>query len=539
MVVMKKIPCFKCGKNTLQPFKEEDKVTGYCFNPDCGTYYSNIDKPEEYVEIEDTNYDLELFEQAKRAMFDGTFGWNERRIPASTDEHYGVTCKNGFRYYPRTKKGELSSIKIRNLTKKDFRSTGDAKGIDPFGWTQAMQSSRKKLFITEGEEDALALFTALMDYSKGSQWENTKPAVISLNNGASSARSDLNRLQSELENKFEEIVLVFDNDEAGQKGVSEALKVLPSAKVVKLPLKDSSEMLMAGNSRDLATSCLFKSSKVKPGTIKTADDLWDDIMKRPEWGLSWPWETLTELTYGVRLKEIYGFGGATGGGKTEGFKEIIEHFLFQHQKKVGVIFLEEANAKTFKVIAGKHVNKKLHVPDCKYTDDELRDAVNQIKDKVVIYDHDGDKDWENIKSTIRWMVNEGYQYIFLDHLTAVIAGEADETKALNKIMSEMATIVHQLNCTIFYISHLSTPQGTPHEEGGRVKASHFRGSRAIAYWSNYMFGYERNQQAVDEEMRHITRFRVIKDREYGFANGETFDLKYDHDTGRWPEHKGV
>jgi twinkle protein len=73
--------------------------------------------------------------------------------------------------------------------------------------------------------------------------------------------------------------------------------------------------------------------------------------------------------------------------------------------------------------------------------------------------------------------------------------------------------------------------GKPHEEGGRVTISQFRGSRAIGFWSHFMFGMERNQQADDPEERKTTTFRVLKDRYTGRATGETFQLGYNHETG--------
>jgi twinkle protein len=60
---------------------------------------------------------------------------------------------------------------------------------------------------------------------------------------------------------------------------------------------------------------------------------------------------------------------------------------------------------------------------------------------------------------------------------------------------------------------------------------HFKGSRSIGFWSVYMFGMERNQQAEDEGERQTTTFRVLKDRFTGRATGEVFYLGYNRETG--------
>ena len=56
---------------------------------------------------------------------------------------------------------------------------------------------------------------------------------------------------------------------------------------------------------------------------------------------------------------------------------------------------------------------------------------------------------------------------------------------------------------------------------------HFRGSRSIAFWSDFLFGIERDKQEPDG----VTTFRVLKDRFTGDATGLTFGLKYDNKTG--------
>jgi twinkle protein len=54
-------------------------------------------------------------------------------------------------------------------------------------------------------------------------------------------------------------------------------------------------------------------------------------------------------------------------------------------------------------------------------------------------------------------------------------------------MKEMAALANELQIIILFVSHLTTPEGKPHEEGGRVTIRHFKGSRAIGFWSHFMF----------------------------------------------------
>ena len=98
-------------------------------------------------------------------------------------------------------------------------------------------------------------------------------------------------------------------------------------------------------------------------------------------------------------------------------------------------------------------------------------------------------------------------------------------------MPELASMVEQHDFTLHFISHLTTPSGTAHEEGGRVLEKHFTGSRAIARWSHNLFALERDKQSPDEP----TTLRILKERETGDATGRTFGLAYNRDTGLFEE----
>ena len=105
-------------------------------------------------------------------------------------------------------------------------------------------------------------------------------------------------------------------------------------------------------------------------------------------------------------------------------------------------------------------------------------------------------------------------------------------------MAEMGSLVKELGVWVMFVSHLATPEGTPHEEGGRVKIRHFKGSRAIGFWSHFMIGLERDQQAEDEEDRSTTTYRMLKDRYTGRSTGQTYNIKYDQKAGRLVEAGG-
>jgi twinkle protein len=206
-----------------------------------------------------------------------------------------------------------------------------------------------------------------------------------------------------------------------------------------------------------------------------------------------------------------------------------------------VLYLEQPTVETSKRIAGKLAGKRFHVPDGSWTAEELEAAFSQIEQtgNVAMFDAFGATSWDVIGPMIRYMVTGlGCMHIFLDHLTALAAAEDDERKALEKIMAELAGIAQETGAMLHFVSHLATPEGKPHEEGGRVMIRHFKGSRAIGFWSHFMFGLERDQQAEDIDSRSVTTLRCLKDRFTGGATGKTWALQYDEPTGLLTEVPG-
>lgn len=824
--------------------RDNGEIYGNCFS--CGTYHPNPygDKVEEdSLEFEkvDTSSHFELKDSSINMLY-------SRGIPEEVCEKWGVRSivdKDGVdlaHFYPHRTKDNKEVWCIRGVKGKKFKWIGSPKDVKFFGQDK-VGSGGKMIIVTEGVCDKLAVDVMLGKCGKSYR-------SVSIVNGAQAAIKDFQN-NYEWISTFEQIFLCFDQDEPGLESMKKVAEIFPPNKVKSITFdgaKDANELLLSGRHQDFL-SAIFSAKETKPDGIVSVEDIFDEAIKPPVMGLSWPWDTLTEVTYGYRRGELYGVGAGSGCvdgdteflseigwkkikdytkgdlvaqydhitktatlvdpigyivqpaidmyhiktkygidmclsdnhevlyytsdnvekvdtlksireihksnitgfrgnietsfisnigngislsdseirvqvavhadgnlsskykvrinlkkerkkirlvdllnsagisyirrdcdngysvftfnppimsktfgsewytcnshqlsiiadevlywdgnqkdsfsttikkdadfiqyvfnstnkrasicildrlkdkghveykvtvstptrvsfrktltsnpefkkvltddgkmycfevpkgflvlrrngsifitgncGKTEFFKECIHHTINTHKLKAGVIFLEEPATKTLKVLAGKKVNKRFHIPSDKggdWTVEELVDGINDLKGKVYLYNHFGAKDWDSIKGKIRFMVSAlGIKDIYLDHLTALVAQEDNEYKALNKLMEEMSSLCQELDCTIFYVSHLRKAPGTPHEEGGRVTADQFKGSGAIVFWSNFLIGLERNQQAEDEEERNTTTLRVLKDRNTGLATGTTFQLVYNHTTGRWGE----
>lgn len=427
---------------------------------------------------------------------------------------------------PYFKDGKLVAQHYRTAA-KDFGWIGDSKDVDLFG-QHLWRDAGKMVVITEGEIDAMTV----------SQLQGNKWPVVSLPNGAQSAKKCVARALEWLEN-FDSVILMFDMDEPGRIAVEECAQLFKpgKCKVASLPLKDANEMLLAGRGAEVIDA-VWGAKEFRPDGIVTLADLKDDLNKTIENGLPWVFPTLNELTHGRRYGELYAVGAGTGVGKTDVLTQQVEYDISVLKQPVGLFFLEQTPVETGKRLAGKHANKLFHIPGAGWTQDELHVAVDKLigAGNCYLYDSWGATEWDSIKSRIRFLRHaQGVRIFYLDHLTALAAAEDDERTALERIMSEMAALAKELQVVIIFVSHLATPEGKPHEEGGRVMIRHFKGSRAIGFWSHYMIGLERDQQAPDEKERQRTTVRLLKARFDGSKTGSTFFLGYDVTTGRLSE----
>lgn len=531
-------PCPSCGsRNNLARYSDGH---GYCMG--C-SYYEHGDgvskhsTPRKQVPL-DLILDGEVVGFRSRCLTDATCAHFNYQLGDYQGKKVHIAP-----YYDAD--GNLVAQKIR-FKDKSFKVLGSLDEALPFG-SRSWQRSGRNIVVTEGEIDALS-----MSQVQGNKWP-----VVSIACGADNDRDAAGNPLPNPGTKirkyfakhreyflgFEKVILMFDNDRQGQFSAGVAAQVLGSkAHIATLPgaFKDANEMLIHGSTQtgskaiEQLVDAMWKAQQYRPEGLVDMATLKDAFMQDPPIGLSWPFESLTKLTYGIRLQEIYALAAGTGVGKTDFFTQTMEHLVRVHGVSIGVFALEQPVVETATRLAGKVAGKTFHIPDSGWTNEDKLAAWDKLQSggKIHLYDSFGVNEWDVIKEKMEFLHHsEGVQFFFLDHLTALAAAEEDERKALEQIMADMGGFVKELPISIFFISHLATPEGKPHEEGGRVTIRHFKGSRAIGFWSVYMFGMERNQQADDEAERNITTFRVLKDRFTGRGTGQVFHLGYDHQTG--------
>jgi len=413
--------------------------------------------------------------------------------------------------------GEVVAQKVRGRN-KEFRVVGDPTQMGIYGSHTWKGQKRDRVVLTEGEIDSVTMFQiAAGQFSVGS---------VPL--GAAGAKKSITKLLPLLE-EFKEVLFCFDMDAPGREAAEACAKLLSpgKAKIVELPLKDANEMLLAGRAGELLKA-VFNAKPYSPASLVSVGSVKEKAKEIKKVTLPWWDDRLTQETYGRRPGEIYMLGAGSGVGKTDWLAQQMKHDIDVLKEKIGVFSLEQQPEETLLRIAGKIGGASYHVPDDGWTvadRDAVLDRLDE-QDAITFYDHFGSCEWSLIEEAIRFSFHAtGTRIFYVDHLTAIASAEEDERKGLEQVMAKMGALVKEIPILIHCVSHLATPEGKPHEEGGRVQAKHFKGSRAIAFWSHFIFGLERNTQEEDPAKK-FTTFRVLKDRFTGRSTGKTLPLAY-------------
>lgn len=517
--------CFACGIPVPNPLgTDEEKF------PEI-----KIKTPEEIQEELNEITTCPVFDLDHRSI-EPEF-WSAARVRLLYSEYDGTTpfaLAHGY-----TRNGALVRWKIKLLNKKVMWSVGDTQNNDPYNWEAAKLIGGKTLFITEGEEDCIALRQILKIMNRGGQYEALDFAVISLTDGSDSVHKSLAHKVEEIKQRWEQVVIAFDDDEPGRKAAKEACRLIPGAMIATLPANDANDCLKRGLLKATQAAVVFRAARPLPTALVDKDLLMVELDDEVEEGVDYPWKRLTELMFGQRRGEVITLGGSEGGGKTTMARQNAEHNIIQHDWAVFSAFMEETPQETLRRMAGLHDNLPYWEPnfkyDPRYDEEKFKLTARRMLQNMEIWDRklageDPYETWEGLKTIIR-QIGPDIDMFVLDNLTYLSEGisASEKNDFLGKLYADVTKLADQYQFHTLVLSHLNpvSKGQRAHEDGGRIKKSDFTGSRAASKYSHGMFGFERNSQAVDPNCSII---RSIKARKSGKTEG--FKTYYDTDSGR-------
>jgi twinkle protein len=528
-------PCIDpdCGSSDARQIYEDG--TSFCFS--CQKWFPKgadedfepVNKAPKVPKIPSLNKKLSILEIKELPIR----GFRERDITKTVTEFFGVKVSYNesgeidTHYYPYD---NGTAFKIRKLPKNFVwaNKSSNLFGIDKFN------GGGRRVVVTEGEIDALSVAQASLD-----RWGKIYPVV---------ALSSSVMTKSLLENRdwlrsFKEVVLCMDEDEAGEKAKSEAIRIIgfDKVKIAKLPENDPNDILVKHGS-DRLNQVIFDAAPYVPAGIIGKEKLWESLEEYNSIAsVAFPecLEGVNTKTKGKRLGEITLFISGTGSGKSTIIRECILDDVkcnLENDEKVGIIALEEGPPETARKLAGMAINRnpaKEEIPL-----DELKIGFDQVfgEDKVLLLDHHGSITDNSLVDQLEYMCLMGCKYIYIDHITILVSEGVEDLRgneAQDKIMNDLLRLVKRYPVWIGLISHLRKAPGggKTFEEGKLPSIDDIRGSGSIKQISFDIVAFARNMIAVDEVERNTILMQVLKCRYTGLT-GNVKGARYIYETGR-------
>ena len=464
---------------------------------------------------------------------------SDRKVGKDAAKRFNVQVKKTgndithhiYQYFD--KDGNHIANKVREVKSKKFWSEGNLSKAVLFGESIFNQSG-KYITVCEGEIDAMSAYELM-----GSKWP-----VVSIKNGAAAALDNCKKSFDYL-NKFETVVLCFDNDAPGREAAQKVAQLFEpnKCKIMRLELHDANEYLQMGQ-REKFTQAWWNSKTYTPAGIINLADLGESLYEENYCETCpYPWARMNEKTYGIRTGELVTFASGAGMGKSSIIRELIHHIMVTKKDNIGILCMEESIKNTAFNIMSIEANARLYIKEIReqFTDEQLREWQKKTIDNSRFYafDHFGSVSNDEILNRVRFMAKAlDCKWIFLDHLSILVSGNeefGDERKSIHVLMTKLRSLVEETGVALLLVSHLRRPAGDKgHEDGREVSLSHLRGSASIAHLSDSVIALERNQQAEEEEEANTTTIRILKNR-YTGDTGIACRLSYNKDTGRMTE----
>lgn len=470
-----------------------------------------------------------------------------RKLTEATCEKYGVRHaidpESGevlMQYYPVTRFNELSGVRWRDYKKDFFRRGVVGSECDLFGQVAFQETEAKRIIIGCGEIDTMSLYQVVSGTSERKGYGEIPAVCTTIGEGG------YKQLQKQYEwlNTFEKIVVCPDQDDAGQMHLHKLIKYLPKNKVFIMNLprgyKDANDMLKDGKINQLV-DCFFKATAYSPSGIIGSDalffDLYDfDDKPRVTFPSFLHYVQEEMLRGGVTFPAILNIVAPSGIGKSTILNEMIYHWIMEDPYMVGILALESTRKEFSKLLASRHLNKKLAL----LQDEEARGVLQESIEynKELYFNEDGtprfyfmeelDGNIERIKELIELLiVSCGCKIIVIDPLQDLFAGL--DNKDEEAFLGWLKVIVKRYEIIIVCINHIRKQDGKT-DQNKMYMESEIMGSSTIIKSSFFTMLLNRNKYLDKEDpMKNVTQVMISKNRQTGLT-GPANPLYYDNVT---------
>lgn len=332
----------------------------------------------------------------------------------------------------------IKSIGIeRNNGKKII---GASKDCEPclYGW-QVFPKNIKACIICEGEIDAMSFY------------EYEIPALSVPFGGGTGAKQQWIDCEFHNMDRFEEIIICMDSDDAGQKAAYEIAKRLgiERCRIAELPYKDANECLMNGVTEDEMWNALETARFLDPEELAVAGAFLQDTIDafyKTEHGLfQSPWEMLNH-NFQFRESEISLVNGVNGHGKSQ----VVGHLMLEAIRQNTPCCIASMELKPG-ILLKRLVRQATCAP--KPPEQEIRSAFDLFNDKLWLFTLTGTAKSDRLLEIFSYANRRyGIQVFIIDSLMKCGIGETDYD-GQKEFMDKLCDFKNKHNAHVILVTH--------------------------------------------------------------------------------------
>ena len=433
----------------------------------------------------------------------------KRNISKATIDYVGVKENNNcvvFEY--RNELGEHLANKYRKTKKSEGPKMWFEKGTNVntlFNMDKINISD--PLLITEGEFDCLSAI------------ESGFKNAVSIPSGVNSTNEWITSNWTFIE-QFEEVIIWFDNDEAGIKGAREVFNRLPnsSVKIVRCEVANDINELLHKYGKLAVLKQIEKASTPVLEGVATLDMIEDFDVHEAE-TLKTGIEYIDDKLIGMVFGSLNVLSGKNGSGKStilnqiyiaEAIAQGYKTFLFSGELISGNVkywLLQTlANEDQFAEYTAKDGHKYKKV-----TIQSKEKIVNDMKDRFFLYDSDDYRIEAIIEKMTILAKRYGVRVFVIDNLMTIESSLKDKYEAETDIVKKLKNFAKKYNALVHLVAH---PRKSMNDE---IEKDDVAGSANITNLADYVTTISR---AKDDVVEYDAILKILKNRHTGVNVGK-------------------
>ena len=332
----------------------------------------------------------------------------------------------------------IKSIGIeRNNGKKII---GASKDCEPclFGW-QAFPKDIRACIICEGEIDAMSFY------------EYGIPALSVPFGGGTGNKQQWIDCEFHNMDRFDEIIICMDSDEAGQKAAGEIATRLgiERCRIAELPYKDANECLLNGVTEDEIWNSLETARFLDPEELAEAgafvQDTIDAFYKTEKGLFQSPWEALNH-NFKFRDSEISLVNGVNGHGKSQ----VVGHLMLEAMRQGARCCVASMELKPG-ILLKRLVRQATCAP--LPPENEIRGAFDFFNEKLWLFTLTGTAKTDRLLEIFSYANRRyGIQLFVIDSLMKCGIGETDYD-AQKAFMDKLCDFKNKHNAHVILVTH--------------------------------------------------------------------------------------